>query len=75
MVDEDQLSFSFLRDPGAEADPVIDEQSSDLVGWTSFVPLSEEIETSPKGNLERVSLTLLKGTTRKFIRVGASLTE
>lgn len=71
----DRVMFVFLRDHNAQTDTAIYEKSSDLENWAPFVPLPSEITVTRQGEFEKVTLSLTKDTTRKFIRVGVSLTE
>ena len=68
-----EFEFSFLRDPSAQLGEVVFETSDDLHSWIEFVPLPEDVSTSPEGDLERVTLTLSGSDDHRFIRIGVSV--
>ena len=72
-ADTSKFEFIFVRDPEAQVGEVVFETSNDLVEWNEFDPLPEEIDISPQGSLERVTLTLSKADDQRYIRIGVSI--
>ena len=72
-ADTSKFEFIFVRDPEAQVGEVVFETSDDLVEWNEFDPLPEEIDISPQGSLERVTLTLSKADDQRYIRIGVSI--
>lgn len=72
-ADASKFEFIFVRDPEAQVGEVVFETSDDLVEWDEFDPSPEEIDVSPQGSLERVTLTLSKADDQRYIRIGVSI--
>ncbi|MDG2324314.1 MAG: matrixin family metalloprotease [Akkermansiaceae bacterium] len=72
-ADASKFEFIFVRDPEAQVGEVVFETSDDLVEWNEFDPSPEEIDISPQGSLERVTLTLSSADDQRYIRIGLSI--